>query len=178
MLLGEQGVAKIDRSIAAVGNDVQLVCFESSCSSVLEFFADSFKRIRWQPCNGFKAVVVQPCDVSGIWACRDKAITSVFINALCASSRVLSLVSEVASSLAVDNAVKTRSLISAAAFRVKVIANILLGFFVVPKSDRYRCISISVFPEPAGAHKQKLCLGSIAIKRELESGDVITLPSR
>ena len=82
MLLGEQGVAKLDRSIAAVGNDVQLVCFESSCSSALEFFADSFKRIRWQPCNGFKAVVVQPFDVSGIRACRDEAIDSVFLNAL------------------------------------------------------------------------------------------------
>ena len=81
MLLGEQGVAKLDRSIAAVGNDVQLVCFEPSRSSALEFFADSFKRIRWQPCNGFKAVVVQPFDVSGIRACRDKAIASVFRNA-------------------------------------------------------------------------------------------------
>ena len=81
MLLGEQGVAKLDRSIAAVGNDVQLVCFEPSRSSALEFFADSFKRIRWQPCNGFKAVVVQPFDVSGIRACRDKAIASVFLDA-------------------------------------------------------------------------------------------------
>ena len=47
---------------------------------------------------------------------------------------------------------------------------------MVPKSDRYRCISISVLPEPAGAHKQKLCLGSIAIKREFESADLISYP--
>ena len=65
-----------------MGNDVQLVCFEPSCFSVLQLFADFFKRICWQPCNGFKAVVVQPFDVSGIWACRDEAIDSVFLDAL------------------------------------------------------------------------------------------------